>query len=352
MNRRNFPFLAIGFYLITIAYPIIRIRTWYEASHWLDALIANGLTTLLVILPFAFLLARSVFRRRFPDTGQSWFLTAVGICFLTFPIVVVIEFVRLVPGFPAGTEAFLAVISAALLAVYSFWRANSLSIQKVNVDAQDQLQGKSIVQISDVHIGSRSSRFLRSIVKRVNQLNPNWLVITGDLIDSHRTNETQLEALRSCTSKTYMVMGNHERYEGLERVTDLVEQLGIRLLRNEQAVDGAIQFIGIDDNDTPGYLISKLEQFEPDPNRFKVLLYHRPHALEEAADWGFDLMLSGHTHRGQIFPFIAVVKRFFKLTHGTHQIGDMTLHISMGTGTWGPILRLGSRSEITHIRFT
>ena len=73
--------------------------------------------------------------------------------------------------------------------------------------------------------------------------------------------------------------------------------------------------------------------------------------MANAAAWGFDLMLVGHTHRGQIFPFQLIVKRFFALTHGTHRFDQMTLHISTGTGTWGPILRLGSHNEITRIVF-
>jgi len=91
----------------------------------------------------------------------------------------------------------------------------------------------------------------------------------------------------------------------------------------------------------------QLSQLELDPEAFKILLYHRPMGLEAAAEHGIDLMLTGHTHAGQIMPFNLVVKRVFAHVRGLATHGPTTLYVSPGTGTWGPVMRLGSRSEIT-----
>ena len=296
--------------------------------------------------------ARFVLGWRPFNKGLPWIYTTIGICFLTFPIVLTIEVVRHSPFFLPGYEAVIALVCTGIVALYSIWGANHLRVKTVQVDSQGQLAGKSIVQISDVHIGSRSKHFLESVMDKVNQLDPTWLVVTGDLIDSHRTGSNELKPLQSGERTKLMVVGNHERYEGLDHVSQLISETGVTLLRNESFSEDGVQFVGVDDNDNPEFLRSQLNRIEPDNNLFKILLYHRPHGIEAAAAWGFDLMLSGHTHRGQIFPFSAVVRRYFRLIHGTHHIDNMTLHISMGTGTWGPILRLGSQSEVTQIVFT
>ena len=92
---------------------------------------------------------------------------------------------------------------------------------------------------------------------------------------------------------------------------------------------------------------TQLAHLDLDQEAFKILLYHRPDGLEAAAACGIDLMLTGHTHAGQIIPFNLVVKRFFAHIRGLATYGPTTLYVSPGTGTWGPVMRLGSRSEIT-----
>ena len=304
-----------------------------------------------VLLPYGLIVARFVFGVRFPRHGMAVTQTLIGCCFLLFPVVVVLEFVRLLPFFPHGLEAFVAILAVLALGIYASLNAQRVSIKRLAISAGPKLRGKSIVQLSDVHVGSRSTRFFTALVEKVRHLEPTWVAITGDLLDSSHVGREQLAPLEKLASKTLFVTGNHERYEGIDKVTTLLRSLGVQVLRNQEFLDDDFQFIGIDDRDSPNNLGSELEEFVPNADRYKVFLYHRPHGLESASQWGFDLMLVGHTHRGQIFPFRFIVRRFFKLTHGTHKIGEMTLHISSGTGTWGPILRLGSRNEITHVVF-
>lgn len=313
------------------------------------------LTTLLMLafllVPLGLFLGRFIFRIRMPSSLMPLLYSAIGCCFLFFPVVLLLEVIRWVPGFPNGFESPIAVASVLVCAVYALLNAQRLQVKTVRISGNPELDNQSIVQLSDVHIGSRSTKYLQRIVNKVKRLDPTWVVITGDLLDSSQIGHAELEPLRQIADRTLLVTGNHERYEGIDRVTSMLESLGITVLRNEEVDALPFQFVGVDDHDSPRFLIEQLRRFEPLQDAYRVLLYHRPHGMEHASEWGFDLMLVGHTHRGQIFPFHFIVRRFFRLIHGTHRFGRMTLHISSGTGTWGPILRFGSRNEITRVVF-
>ena len=351
MRRNAFPLFAFAFYLVTIAYPVLRVWWWYNPTNPVLSAIATFVMLAFLIVPLALFMSRFVFRLRMPKRLMPLLYSAIGCCFLFFPIVLVLEFVRLIPGFPHEFESPIAVLGALACAIYAVLNAQRLHVNTVRIAGKPEIENQSIVQLSDVHIGSRSPKYLERIVKKVKKLDPNWVVITGDLLDSPSIGVTELDSLRQIAQRTLVVTGNHERYEGIDRVTSMLESLGVTVLRNEEVDALPFQFIGIDDHDSPSHLEAQLQRFEPLQDAFRVLLYHRPHGMEQASDWGIDLMLVGHTHRGQIFPFHFIVRRFFRLIHGTHRFGRMTLHISSGTGTWGPILRLGSRNEITRVVF-
>lgn len=343
--------MALAFYSVTIVYPVIRIWSWYEPIELYQQLIASIGLFVALALPLYVFIGRFVFRMRLSKALMPWYYSSIGCLFLSFPAVLTIEFIRWLPGFPIGYESLSALAGTASLAIYAVLNAQRLQIKRIELPAKRNTQGASIVQLSDVHIGSRSPRYLERIVERVIKLDPTWVVITGDLLDSSDIGLDELSALRRISNRTLLVMGNHERYEGIDQVTSMLQALGIKVLRNEANLVEPFQFVGIDDSESSDFLTNSIQRFKPSIDAFRVLLYHRPHGMWQAAAWGFDLMLSGHTHRGQLFPFQWVVRRFFTLTHGTHRFNQMTLHISTGTGTWGPILRLGSRNEITQVVF-
>jgi predicted MPP superfamily phosphohydrolase len=119
------------------------------------------------------------------------------------------------------------------------------------------------------------------------------------------------------------------------------------VIRNGTALHEGIQFIGIDDAEPKSHVRRELSRLTPEPDAYRILLYHRPDGAEDAAEWGAHLMLCGHTHNGQIVPFNFIVRRIFPRIRGLYHVDGMHLYVSPGTGTWGPILRLGSRSEIS-----
>lgn len=226
------------------------------------------------------------------------------------------------------------------------------------------LQGFAIVQISDIHVGPTIKRaYLQRIVDAVNALQPDAVAITGDLVDGRvvdlAPHVTPLAALRS-THGTFFVTGNHDYYSGADEWVAELRRLGVRVLMNEHVVlhhrGAALLLAGVTD--------SSAHHFDPaqrsDPQRAiagapadaaaRVLLAHQPRSAAAAADAGFDVQLSGHTHGGQYWPWNLFVRLQQPYTAGLHRLRQLWVYTSRGTGYWGPPLRFGAPSEITQLR--
>lgn len=220
--------------------------------------------------------------------------------------------------------------------------------------------GFRVVQLSDVHIGPTIGRgFLEGIVARVNELEPDIVVITGDLVDgsvaSLRDEVAPLAGLRS-KHGVFFVTGNHEYYSGVDEWLAEVTRLGVRVLRNEHVRvgegDQGFDLAGVDDWSAKGFggghgadLRRALEG--RDPGRELVLLAHQPKQIVEAEAHGVGLQISGHTHGGQFVPWNWLVGLDQPYIAGLARRGDTHIYVSRGTGYWGPPLRVGAPAEIT-----
>jgi len=252
------------------------------------------------------------------------------------------------PPQPAGLTiaAFVAALSLA-----GFVNAQLLHVERVRLAGPTSVSGLTLVQISDVHIGSRSPRLLERIVERVNELQPDYVLITGDLIDFAGISRTELAPLGEFDAPAYFAIGNHERYVDLAAIDERLRALGVNVLRDEAAVDGPFQFIGVDDVDQAARIAAPLSRIALSKDHYGVLLYHRPDGFDAAIERGIPLTLSGHTHAGQLVPFNFLVRRIYPRIRGLYEASGSLLYVSPGTGTWGPVLRIGSRSEITLFEF-
>jgi len=216
-----------------------------------------------------------------------------------------------------------------------------------------------IAQISDVHLGIMvGEKRLRRILDQVKQANPDVLVSTGDLVDGQTDNLSKLEEMfRDIHTKhgKFAVTGNHEFYAGLPRALAFFEHSGFVVLRGEGVtVSDMLNIAGVDDPAANRYevtaevsekaLLEKLPQ-----EKFTLLLKHRP-VIDEGASGLFDLQLSGHTHKGQIFPFNFLTMLFYPIRSGLHELDkNGRIYVSRGTGTWGPPVRFLSPPEVTVI---
>lgn len=223
-----------------------------------------------------------------------------------------------------------------------------------------ELDGTTIVQLSDVHVGPTIGReFVERIVKQTNDLRPHLIAITGDLVDgSVETLRHAVAPLKNLRSRygAFFVTGNHEYYSGAGSWCDELERLGIRVLRNERVEvgdgDASFDLAGIHDyaGHRKGYGPDLEKALEGrDPNRELVLLVHQPKALDEAIRHGVGLQLSGHTHGGQMWPWNYLVRMTQPLVAGLKKFENTWLYVNSGTGYWGPPMRLGAPAEITHV---
>jgi predicted MPP superfamily phosphohydrolase len=287
----------------------------------------------------------------FPGTITRWLsgaaLTWLGICFLAFPLVIAFELTRLLIPLTSFTWGVILAGAVAAMGLTAFINAQLVRVREVPIRAGNAPDGLRLVQISDVHVGSRSGRFLSRVVRKVNALKPDLITITGDLIDFRDISSEELASLARLDAPAWFIIGNHERYVDVEAICERLTRHGIRVIRNATVRHEGIQFIGIDDAEPKSQVRRELRRLSPDPEAYRILLYHRPDGAEDAAAWGAHLMLCGHTHNGQIVPFNFIVRRIFPRIRGLYHVDGMHLYVSPGTGTWGPILRLGSRSEIS-----
>ena len=349
VNRRRPTRRAKFWGIFFWAYALILIYPWVRIDVLMGSAWQPGPVAYAVMCAGPFLVRFN--RERLPRLVVRWLsllsMTWLGISFILFVFLVLFEPFNLIlsplPRYAAWTLLGATALSALVGAV----NAQLISIRTIQLHFPQLRDNLRVVQISDVHIGSRLPRLLRRIVKKTNALQPDYVMITGDLIDLPHISVDELRPLSELAAPVYYVIGNHERYVDLDKIDTRLRTLGLIVLRNEDATTRQFQIIGIDDAEDTAQVGMQLSQLELDPEAFKILLYHRPMGLEAAAEHGIDLMLTGHTHAGQIMPFNLVVKRVFAHVRGLATHGPTTLYVSPGTGTWGPVMRLGSRSEIT-----
>jgi predicted MPP superfamily phosphohydrolase len=261
----------------------------------------------------------------------------------------------------AGRPAFFCIAGLAVaLSAYAIVEASRIEVVRVRI-VTDRLPASvpslRIAQITDLHLGhihrNGKAREVAAIVARER---PDLFVSTGDLVDGELDGVAELaEILRGVPAPRgkFAVLGNHEYYAGIDRAIAFTRKSGFTLLRDESVtIDDAVRIAGVDDpagarfGRAGGTSEAALLGNRPD-GRFTVLLKHRPQ-LDPASAGKFDLQLSGHTHHGQLFPFRLLTRLIYPLLAGDHPVtGGGILHVSRGTGTWGPPMRFLAPPEVT-----
>ena len=268
-------------------------------------------------------------------------------------------------GVSTNPRVSMAIMGVSLLSMALGYRGAryGVAIKKVEVampGMSRELDGFKIVQLSDMHVsaGIRSD-FVEEVVALANECAPDVVVLTGDIGDGNAqvygVEAEPLSRLRAHHAK-YYVTGNHEYYWGATAWIATFEKLGLKTLHNEHQVlhhKGAkILFAGVPD----GMAVTIGEE-GPDPAKAlgvakesvlpKILLSHQTRLVKTAEAEGFDLLISGHTHGGQFYPWTWVVSLTDRFAHGLRKYKDMWVYVSRGTGFWGPPIRLGSPPEVT-----
>ncbi len=271
--------------------------------------------------------------------------------------------------FLSRATAGTAALATGSLVGFGYWRAYGAvpEVREVAIRVPGlppSLSGFSILQLTDVHVGSIiQRRFVDEVVARTNAARPDLVVVTGDLVDASPSQIGEavgrLAGLRS-REGTYFVTGNHEYHSDEQVWCAALEGMGLKVLRNRSVTIGqgkdSFDLLGVDDwggrrRGRQGYdLDAALAQSRPDVAR--VLLAHQPANFVEAAARGIGLQISGHTHGGQVFPMTELIQLHWEHSAGLYSHHDAQLFVSRGTGFWGPPLRLGSPPEIVKLVLT
>ena len=276
----------------------------------------------------------------------------MGIGFISFWIVTNAIFINGIFNVNSYYLGLLSLLIIIILSLISFYFGSKIYLKNINIKSNKIKSDVSFVFMSDVHMGSNSIKHLNKIILQLKNKSYDFLLIGGDLIDSSSFNLSNLKIIKENIScPIYFVTGNHEYYlkDSNTKIKE-INNYGINHICNNNIEVNNINLIGIDDN------ISKSQQIEIIKDKylkekFNLTLIHKP-SIWDQVHKECDLMLSGHTHNGQIFPFNFFVRMQFKFKYGLYVSNNSKLYVSSGCGTWGPKMRLGTFNEIILIHLS
>lgn len=342
-------------------------RKLYWPAFWLIAL--------------SYLVGR--FGREFLPSGIGLLLTQVGSYWMAYMIylaltLAVIE-IALLGGralgiyprkTPCGHLSLVTGLTVLFMVtgivVYGWWNARSPQVREysINIPKQaGQMKDIRVVAVSDLHLGTivHNGRLLK-LVDMINELEPDLVLLPGDVVDESPgpfVEQDMMATFRRLTPRygIYAVPGNHEYIGGKTgEIIKYLQGAGINVLR-DQAVKlaGSFYLVGKDDSSRRRFEDGSLPEINADPitevepSLPVILMVHQPSRAGQAGEQGVDLKISGHTHRGQLFPFNLITGRMYEIDWGYLRKGDEQVIVSSGFGTWGPPIRVGNTPEVLKI---
>lgn len=310
-------------------------------------------------------------------SGIGYFL--FGLAFILFALLVVRDFIWYLlygiaklsgnPGWAFNpmnitslNYANAGVVVLALgISFYALYEGVKIpSVKEVEFASAKIKNNLSFVHLTDIHINRASSpEHLQAIVEKTNALQPDFIVMTGDIVDDNaRYLDKYFEILSELKASygVYYSVGNHEGYSGMLPILEKLRHAGFEVLfnRGHEIPELNVFIAGIPDlqlaGDAPLFKVDFEQALHgTEPNNYRILLSHRPNVSDFIDASAIDLQLSGHTHGGQIFPFHLLAKKANRYLSGTYFDNGVDIYVSNGAGYWGPPMRLLAPSEITHI---
>jgi len=301
--------------------------------------------------------------------GSIWMIVMVYLLF----ILIFIDGIKLLKIIPDNIKnsqytilitGLIVIFFIISIITYGLLNAKNLVVTNYKIEIFKKagvLKELNVVMLSDLHLGIIvGNKQLINIVDKINSLNPDLVVFAGDIIDGNIEpiiKQNMTNTLSKIKSKYGMVgaLGNHEYYgNSTNKIVNNLEKSGIKILRDKYLkVANSIYIVGREDS---AYQSSskrnKLPQIMDgiDTSFPIILIDHQPSKLVDGIQNGVDLQLSGHTHSGQVFPFMYITNKIFEVSYGYFNKDNYNIIVSQGAGTWGPPLRIGSKSEIVNIK--
>ncbi len=252
-------------------------------------------------------------------------------------------------------------IAAVVAGIYGMLNARWIRERKITIrlpNLPPSWRGRTALIFSDLHLGHINGiGFARRIAKKARQLNPDLILIPGDLFDGTRADPKELAAPLfglPAPLGVYIVLGNHDEFGGAAHYTEAIQHGGMHVLDNERVIVDGLAVVGVSYHQStkPLHLRAFLEGLQLGNGTASILLQHVPNRLAIAEQAGVSLQICGHTHGGQMFPFSWITHRAFgKFSYGLQKHGALQVYTSSGAGTWGPPMRVGTHPEIVLLTF-
>jgi uncharacterized protein len=361
--------IVLGLVNFYIGYHI-----WLPLHAWYPELPPGLFWTLFLIIAFSYVVGYISWPKPLRATARffkvigSYYFALMEFALIMLPLTDVLYGLLGLFGF--NRDHFVTNAGAVLFGLFILFMAwgsrNAWStIVRKHTLRVDKSRGTSspltIAVASDLHLGNIvGNRHLKGMVKHINDMEPDFILLAGDVLDDSIepfVRNKMLETMRQLKARhgIYAVLGNHEYYGGsIQQYTELMKSIGIHVLQDEVAEVAGIYIVGRKDKSAEGMdpagrlnvpdLLEGIDHSKP-----VIMMDHQPTGFDIAAKAGVDILLSGHTHRGQIAPNHWITKRLFELDWGYLLKEKLHVIVSSGFGTWGPPIRLASRSEIIRL---
>ena len=376
--------MALFFIIFLTVYTSVNfyvfIRGWQVISAY--PVLKPIYAALFILIAYGYVLAKIFYKYLHPTAYDILLgIGAIWFAFLAYFLLslLIIDILRLFNGwihfFPSfvysnyeTTKKITALIVIALVGMVVFLgNLNKRNIEIRNLEitikkGDSKLDELNVVMASDIHLSPiDGERLLEKIVNKMNSLNPDIVLLAGDIVDDKAKvleDRNIGKSFRKLRTKygVYSINGNHEFINEVESCVKYAEKFGIKFIRDSYVlIDSSFYIIGREDSAMPQFSGKQRKSLEKivstiSTNHPKILLDHTPFKLEQAQQNNIDLQLSGHTHHGQIWPANIITKMIYEVSWGYKKKGNTHYYVSSGAGTWGPPVRTGSSSEIVNIK--
>jgi predicted MPP superfamily phosphohydrolase len=360
--RNLIPILALIVFLAFVVgvniYLSKRFSWYFGVSH------INRLYVLFALGSVFMIGGLIVFTNSLSPLGRIAYLLAsisMGIAVYLIMSVILVDLVHFLVRVKPVYYGITAVLISLMVSVFGIWHSYNLKTTSIEVSVQGITEEIRALHISDIHIGHfRGRNFIQKIVDATKKLDIDVVFLTGDLYDGKIKLDTDvISPFKQLEVPIYFVEGNHDGYTDSKKVKQELREAGIIVLENEVANWGEFQIIGLDHMPADSQSVDMhaagnratmqavLPTLDIDKDKPSILLHHYPVGIKYASQQGINLYLAGHTHGGQLFPVNYIAKLMFPYNKGLYEYNGTNMYVSQGTGTFGPPLRVGTRSELT-----
>ncbi len=336
-------FFITTYFIYVYPYVIIKFFFSQENIFKISSIIFNFIPYILIIFYF--------------KTNNTFFLLklyvyeGMGIGFISFWIVnlgLLIDIFSSMRSFDIGIVSVLSII---IITIYSLINGRLISIKNIEIYSSKVKNKVRIIFLSDMHLGTNKKRHLEKIYTKINNLEFDLFLIGGDLLDSSSFKLEDLNIFNNIKKPILYINGNHECYlKDYEKKMKELNNYNLLFLDDTNFKFKNINIIGISDQQKLESQRKRVEKYYKE-KLFNLVVVHKPTLWNKVLE-KTDLMLSGHTHNGQIFPFNFIVNLQFKNIYGLYEKLNSKLYVSSGSGCWGPKMRLGSKNEIVSIQIS